>query len=136
MKVTATLFNPPGRGEMVRKHLAMDDADMPGDAFSAGRRSVNAISHFWSEPPPVKGWLSLPVGRALVCVVEQGRMVVRGSHWEVEWTTDEYLRERDAFYVRFMEGTATNEEFIARCESTATAMVCDLTKTNHQGVTA
>jgi hypothetical protein len=61
---------------------------------------------------------------------------VRGSHWEVEWATDEYLREATEFFHRFVAGNATNEEFIERCEARPAAMVCDLTINQKQGVPA
>lgn len=137
MKVTALLFNPPGEGEMLRKQIDAPDNEMPVDAFSAGERSIRAMKHFWPDGNSTHAWANLPMGRALVAIVDTERIVVKGSHWQVEWSTDDYNAKREDFVSRLMQGKASFGEIIARAEEGTTSMVCDLTNHQHrEGVPA
>lgn len=96
MRVTARLYNPPGRGEFYTKSLTLPDTNKPTSPDDFAQRSVRAIGHFWKGVPLVKpSLLRYATG---VCVVDAGL-------WTVEWETSAYAEDNDKFKARF-----------ARCE--------------------
>lgn len=104
MRVTAMLFNPPGRGEYLTKSFDMPDASMPSTPKEFGERSVKAMKFFWS-------WAAI---HAPIHLDKCGsRNVVEGEGWQVEWATDQHIKEMTGFVERHLTSSATFDEFMA-----------------------
>jgi len=105
MRVTALLFNMPGRGEFYRQHLEMPDASIPKTADEFGVRSFKAMKHFWPEAS---------ISRALTVDKCEGgeRYVVEGQQWSVEWAKDVSVQRTESEFNRYMGGEVSVEHFI------------------------
>lgn len=101
MRVTALLFNPPGRGEYLSKSFDMPDASMPTDPAEFALRSVRAMKHFWP---------TCTTGKATMLKVCEGRRVVEGGHWQVEWATDAHVTQMEGFLEKHFSSTSTLDD--------------------------
>jgi len=108
MRVTACLFNPPGRGEFLSKHFEMPDAAMPTSPEEFALRSVRAMKHFWP---------TCTTGKATTLKVCAGRNVVEGQHWTVDWSTDAHITHMETFIERHMTGNNTLGEMLKAAAS-------------------
>lgn len=107
MRVTGLLFNPPGKGEFLRKHLDLDDNTMPATVKDYAERSYKAIKHFWPQAV---------VGQATVVMKggENGKRVVVecGDAWAVEWADSEHVKWMNEFTSNFMNGKMTSTDYL------------------------
>ena len=119
MRVTALLFNPPGRGEFLREHIDMPDEGMPSKPEEFSARSVAAVKHFWPQA-------NVSRAKTLARCDDGKRFVVEGISWSIEWATDQHKREVTAFVERYMAGQVSNDEFLAMSMTIAPVEVTDL----------
>lgn len=105
MRVTALLFNPPGRGEFLRKHFDMPDDAMPKSPEEFATRSRKAVDYFWPKAFASKG--------VTLDKCDGGkRYVVEGKDWSVEWATDEHVAEMRELMKGYMEGEIYSDAFL------------------------
>ena len=103
MKVTAFLFNPPGRGEFLTRSFDMPDSAMPSTPADFALRSVRAIKFFWPQAV---------TGKALELAYCNQHNVVEGAHWRVEWSNYIYIKEISAFVEKRINNVATLGELL------------------------
>lgn len=106
MRVTAQLFNPPGRGEFLQRQLTAPDSTVPTTPDEFALRSVRAMKHFWPGASTPK---ATQARRANGCVI------VSSDTWQVTWELSSYATERDSFLARLANGEdGCNQELLDR----------------------
>lgn len=88
MRVTAFLFNPPGRGEFLSKSFDMPDSAMPSTPADFALRSIRAVKFFWPQAS---------TGKALTLDECDQCNTVHGAHWQVSWATDAHIASMEGF---------------------------------------
>lgn len=108
MRVTAWLYNPPGRGEYQINSIDLPDEKMPttSDEFTA--RSLNAVRHFW---PTAR------LSNAQVIKRREGSTIVEGASWAVEWTLGDRVGDLKLFVEKYLSGKAFAEDVMVVAKS-------------------
>jgi hypothetical protein len=104
MRVTAILYQPPGRGESISRSMEMPDTAMPATPADFALRSVRALKFFWPD---------VNTGKAMALDVCDQRNVVHGSHWDVEWATDHHINVLQGFCQQRIALASTVGELLA-----------------------